>query len=292
MTVLDNNLRDALQLNAVVPHGLYDWPYVHTSMIKDSQLDFYGTDSESILRRNLRNMPETWIYRNLPITYKFNKAGLRMNKELEEVSSDYIMFCGTSYTMGMAINENKRFSNLVAEHVGLDFINNGGPTFTIKTHAISFFNFLKTNRPLPKILVLEYHKPGCYTYYSDDSYVHIHSSFGKLKHLPEGKKYEGLVEAYKHLATTDYFTNEAHIYRNMIKITCEKLGIKFAEITFIDPEPFSIENNIPTVNMSSNIEDINYCFGRDIRVRPEGGYYSHPGVGLHKEASELIIAQL
>ena len=294
MTVLpDKTLRDAMQLNAVVPLNMDTWPYVHNTMVPHKTVNWYGTDHETLYKRNLRNLPDDWMYRDEKnnFTYTFNKQGLRMNKDVEEVQGDYIMYAGTSYTMGLGVAEENRFSNLVNKQTGIDFINVGGPTFTIKCNAMSFFNFLKTAHRLPKVFVLEYHKADCYTFYTSNNYVHIHSSFKKLKHLPEGKEYENFVEAYKLINETDYFLNEAKMYRGMIKATCERLGIKFLELSFVREEEFVQELNIPYIDIATHQDDINYALGRDVRVRLEG-YYSHPGVGFHKEAANIVLKGL
>jgi hypothetical protein len=292
MTVTGKTLREALQLNAVVPHPLDLWPYRHTTMIPNQSFEWSGTDHETLYKRNLRNLPENWIYRTKKITYNYNEQGLRMPKSVYAVDKDYILFSGTSYTQGLGVAEEDRFCNRVSAELGLDFIPHGGPTFTIKTNAISFFNFLDTDMPLPKIFVMEYHKTNCWTYYSENNFVHIHNSHGTLKHLPEGKQFTNHIESYKKIAETDHFLHESNLYRNMMKATCKRLGIKFVEVSFDEPtEPFITENGIKRVEMSSHSDDINYCFGRDVRVRAEG-YYSHPGIGLHGEAAELILSQV
>lgn len=272
------------KLETKIERDIGTWPFIHPSMPRLKKLNFYGADSEDLYNRNLKYLPSDWIYTNQNIEYNFNSLNLRMRKDIRDVADQYILFSGTSFGMGVGINEDDRFSEQVSIQLDKDFINCCGPSFTIKAQSISFFNFLNTGLLLPKIFVIEYPPSYAYTYYSDNSFLFYYS-----KNIPEGNANH--LAAYRHLLETDFFLQESNLYRSMIKNTCTRLGIKFIELSFHKDDNFVTSNNIGTIHIKSNSGDINYCYARDIRHH-EGQYAGHPGIGLHKEASTLILNSL
>lgn len=270
-----------MKLETVIKGELRKWPYTHPSMPSNTQLDYYGADSIELYNRNVR-YTDNWIYKDTPIKYHFNKQSLRMNKDLEHVDDDYIYFSGTSFCMGVGINEHDRFSELVSDNLKLDLINCAGPTYTIKAQFISFTNFLNSGYKLPKIFVIEYPPSFAYTFYNEDNYL-----FYYTKNIPDG--HNNHLTAYNNLLETDYYIQEANIYRESIIATCKRLGIKLAEVSFHKNDIFT--KDFPVIDTDTNKDDINYCYARDLRVS-NGIYSGHPGIGIHKLASNTILKQL
>lgn len=270
-----------MKLETIIPGKLNAWPYTHPSMPSNTVIDYYGVDSEHLYQRNLKyNL--NWIYKDKKIKYHFNKQCLRMSKDLNEVDDDYIYFSGTSFCMGIGVDESDRFSEIISKNQGLDLINCSGPSYSIKAQFISFTNFINSGFKLPKIFVIEYPPSFAYTFYDADKYL-----FYYTKNIPEDR--EKYLTAYKNLLDTDYFINESKIYRENILGICKRLGIKFAEISFHKSDKFAEE--LPVVDTETNNNDINFCYGRDLRIS-DGNYSGHPGIGIHKLASEIILSQL
>ena len=48
-------------------------------------------------------------------------------------------------------------------------------------------------------------------------------------------------------------------------------------------------NNIPSVNRESHIEDLNYCFSRDVYLKDDGTYTGHGGKGVNQEMTDLLL---
>ena len=119
------------RLNTVQPFSFDLWPYTHESM-EFGLHDFYGPDKKELYQRNVKYMPEDWKYHSVPVSYNFNSHNLRMTKELEELSDNLIYVSGTSYAMGVGIPEEERFSDLIANKIGYDYINYAGPTLSNK----------------------------------------------------------------------------------------------------------------------------------------------------------------
>jgi hypothetical protein len=135
-------------------------------MVPNTAMQFYGTDSQQLFERNLKYRTN-WIYSDKEVTYHFNSDGLRMKKNLTEIDDNYILFSGTSYSMGIGLHEDDRFSNIVSNKLNLDFINCAGPTYSCKIQTINFFNLINSGYKLPKILVIEYAPEIGYTFYND-----------------------------------------------------------------------------------------------------------------------------
>jgi hypothetical protein len=169
---------------------------------------------------------------------------------------------------------------------GLDFINFAGPTYSIKVQAISFFNLLKTNYKLPKVLVMEYAPEIGYTFYNNGNFVCTNTPF--LKHLDGHDK---ITTAYKSLLDTDFFIQEATVYRNMLIGTCKRLGIKFVELSFNTTDQFVIDNNIMAIDSEYKGHNISTELARDVRLH-DGNYSAHPGISIHQDISSQILKLL
>lgn len=269
-----------IALNTVVELPLTHFPYRHESMVPNTVTKFYGTDSEQIFERNLKNRTN-WIYSTKEITYHFNSDGLRMNKNLEDVNDDYILFSGTSYSMGIGLREEDRYTDTVAKELNLDLINCAGPTYSCKIQVINFFNLLDSGYKLPKILVMEYPPYIGYTFYVKDKFV---TCYGK--HLPIG--YDKEIELYKNMDDTKFYYQEAVIYQHMIKSACKRLGIKLIEISFEKNDYFTQQNVSNIVDIDTNKSDLNFCYARDVRVL-DNYYTGHPGIGIHNIAHTMVL---
>lgn len=269
------------KLNTIIHFNLTTWPYRHSTMIPGCY-DFYGSDSRELYTRNLKNRNQEWLYREREITYNFNMQGLRMKKNINEVESDYIYFSGTSFGMGIGINEKDRFSELVSSALSLDMINYAGPTYSMKLQILSFFNFIKKFNK-PKILVIEYPPSAGYTFFENTTAMMYYMN-----------KYAPAIcynDIYNSLLTTDFFKNEATIYRNMLQVFCKECNIKLVEVSFNKDDAY-IHNDMIIVNQDIiNNKEINLRFGRDV-FKQDGYYSGHPGIGIHKHVAEEILKKI
>lgn len=271
-----------IALNTVVELPLTHFPYRHESMVPNTVTKFYGTDSEQIFERNLKNRTN-WIYSTKEITYHFNSDGLRMNKNLEDVDDDYILFSGTSYTFGIGLADEDRFSNSVAKELNLDFINCSGATYSTKTQIINFFNLINSYK-LPKILVIEYPPASAYTFYVDNKFILCYG-----KHMPT--QYSDYINLYNSMNNLDFFIQESIMYQHMLHSICKKLNIKLIEITFDKSDIFTTTNVPNFIDINTNTGDINFCYARDYRLMNDS-YTGHPGIGIHNITREIILKNL
>lgn len=270
-------------VDTVIPLPQNFWPFKHTSLPNSAVSNFYGSDSEPLFEKNKKELPSNWMYHNEPIVYNFNEQGFRMKKNVQDVKDDYVYFGGSSFTLGIGLHEEDRFSEKVSSVLGLDFVNFSGPIYGIKLQAMSFFNFLQTGMHLPKILVVE-HFPDAYNFYSDGNYLLYKSKFKANK-----EQWPHHYVAFEELDKTDFYIQESTMYANFLKSTCHRLGIKFVEMSFFKDDRVTVANNIPSVDRDSHMDDLNYCFSRDVFLKDDGTYTGHGGRGLNQEMTDLLL---
>jgi hypothetical protein len=272
-------------------HDFYQWPLLHPSIPKSTQLKFWATDSEALYKRNQETVPKDWIYHDKDITYNFNAHGLRQKKELADIDQDnYIYATGGCIAMGVGINEEERYTDIVANTLGMDLITWGSPLGSLKFQTINFMNMLSVAPKLPKI-VIAYHAPYANTiFYSQNEFL----LYTKDILAADPDKYPHHLEAYKALLNTDYSVQEGHLWRHIMKTTCLSAGIKFIDVSFFADDPYVLESETLRVDMRKQMDDINYTWARDYKMEALNGtpYASHAGVGMHKELGELILNHL
>ena len=273
-------------VETIVKQPQDQWPFRHPSIPEGQVWNFYGSDGEQLFEKNKTELPPNWMYHNIPVVYNFNKQGLRMKKEVQDVNGDYIYFGGSSFTLGCGLNEEDRFTEKVSSVLGLDFINHAGPIYGIKLNTMAFFNFLRTGHHLPKIVVME-HFQDSYNFNSNGNYLLYKSKFKASQ-----DQFPQHYTAHAELMKTDFLIEEATLYTNILKSACQRLGIKFVEISFYKDEPAVIVNNIPSVDRLTNSNDLSYCFSRDVWNNGDGTYTGHAGVGINQDMTDLLLKLL
>jgi hypothetical protein len=257
------------------------WPIVHTAMKPNRSSLFFGVDSEQNLIENKNRLPEDWVYNQKTINYLFNSHGLRMNKELAEVDDEYMVALGCSHSLGIGVCLEDSWPYLMSQQLGIDYINSSVVGASVKLTAINFFNMLNTVKILPKVLAVAWPHAVRYTWYSQGNF---------LFYLPRHSVKHPSVQIYEQMLATDLTTTEAVFYRNMVKTTCNRLDIKYCETGFESYCDFAKTLKIQTVSGDKSL--INEFYARDIRITPDNSMVSHPGIGQHRNAAEILISQL
>lgn len=262
------------------------YPIVHSSMTPNFESNFYGTDNKEDFAINCNRLPQDWIYRNTEINYKFNSSALRMNKELNEVNNNYIAGFGCSHTLGVGVTLESTWLHLLAQDLNLDYINTGVSGGSVKLCAINFFNMLDSIDQLPKIAVFAWPSSVRYCFYDNDEFI-----FYLPRFITEETQYKHHTNVYNNMLMTDILTTEALFYRNMVKTTCHRLGIKYAEFTFDGFDPL-IEHGVVPVYTDPNKKDLNQDHARDVRDKSNNSFFSHPGIKTHRLAKDVVLDQL
>lgn len=264
-----------------------DWPIVHSSMKPNNILEFYGTDNEVDFNENLKTLSPSWVYRSKPISYKFNNIGLRMDKEISDVNDEYIITFGCSHSVGVGVSNEDIWPYIVANKLGIDYINSAVSGSSIKLNTINFFNMLNHLGKIPKAAIFSWPSSVRYCFYSNDQFL-----FYLPRFITDDKMFKYQTESYKNLLMTDFNYTESIFYRNMVKTTCLKLGIQYIEFGFDNMDDFSIKQNIKIINPSLNSMSFDNYYARDVRKYTDNTYFSHVGSGLHLLAAEYILEKI
>jgi len=121
-------------------------------------LKFTSTDSEEQFKINRERLGEEWYYYNKEIEYKYNSWGYRC-KEFTDLTDDYILTFGCSFTEGIALHYDDMWANKLGVKMNMDVFNLGmgatGPDFQYY-NTILFQNFILKNKKLPKLVVYQW----------------------------------------------------------------------------------------------------------------------------------------
>lgn len=261
------------KLNTVINYNFKNWPYQHETMIPNTSSYFYGPDSEKLHQRNRKYQDSNWMYNNKNIEYNFNSLGLRMSNEVD-LSKDLIYFSGTSYTLGIGVSEEDRYTDILSKELDIPMLNYSGPTYSIKLQVISFFNFVNLYG-LPKSACFEFPPAHGYTFFTDTQAITFSG-----KHRPNND----YAKAFKILETsTKFLETEANLYVNMLEIFCNTNKIPLTMFSYFD-------NTLPIARIDIDqleITDINKRFARDV-CKQNDTIAGHPGTGVHEYTANLL----
>lgn len=265
------------KLDTIIAFDTDTWPYIHSSMIPNNVSMFYGPDSEKLYQRNKKYQNSDWIYKNKDIKYNFNSLGLRMSNEVD-LTNSVIYFSGTSYTLGIGLAEEDRYTNIISKELDISMLNYSGPTYSIKLQVVSFFNFVNLYG-LPTSACFEFPPAHGYTFFTDTQAITFSGS-----HRPEDK----YTKAFEILETnTTFLENEAKLYINMLKVFCKTNKVPLTMFSYF-------HTTLPIIHIDINlleITDINERFARDI-CKQNGTTAGHPGTGVHKHTANLLKDRL
>jgi len=92
-----------------------------------SSSDFYGNDSEELFKKNLKNQPNNWHWRNTPIWYNVNMSGYRCPEFNNIDWSNSTLIIGDSWVFGLGLDENSTICNQLSDLICEPVINLGQP---------------------------------------------------------------------------------------------------------------------------------------------------------------------
>lgn len=117
---------------------------------------FIPCDSKLTFHKNLKLTPEDWVYRKLPVEYKYNSLAFRC-EEHTSLKDDYILFSGCSFTEGVGLKLETSYPYVVANELGTTYYNLalGGTGPSVVTHNMKMFLSLMQHK-LPKVVVIQW----------------------------------------------------------------------------------------------------------------------------------------
>lgn len=99
---------------------------------------------------------EDWYYKDVEITYKFNKHGHRC-KNIDEIDLDnYILITGCSHTQGIGLELEKTYAYLLSSKLGCDYYNMAIPASGADVAQHNILNWYYTISKKPKLIVIQW----------------------------------------------------------------------------------------------------------------------------------------
>ena len=89
--------------------------------------NFCSSDSETLYLKNLKTMPNNWIWRTKPVTYTVNAQGFRAPEWNKIDWDNSILIFGCSFVYGLGIDDKDTCSNKIYESTFVKTINLGIP---------------------------------------------------------------------------------------------------------------------------------------------------------------------
>jgi hypothetical protein len=133
-------------------------PIIEAQCQSNKILYFTSTDTEILFELNKKTQGEEWIYHNKKIEYKYNSWGYR-TKEFTELSDDYILTFGCSFTEGIGLHYDDMWSTKLGKKLNLDVFNLGMGASGVDYqfyNTILFQNFILEKKKLPKLVVYQW----------------------------------------------------------------------------------------------------------------------------------------
>jgi len=238
------------------PHNVYS-----------QTLQFVQTDSKELFDINRNKFGNEWYWANHQIEYRYNAAGYRMNKEIEDIDfNNYYAFFGCSFTEGVGIPIEETFAYKIAKAKNVDYINGavGGAS-----PEFAFYNFLQLieNAPkLPACVIINWPSIERTMYWNEQDQI--------VFKLPGLNEYTWINSYNEFVMGESHITNRFEMILKAVRLIALGLNIKLYEISISNNTRYNI-TQIP-VNDKRNLVDVkdrHLIFGRDINL----DNVAHPG---------------
>lgn len=241
---------------------LQNFPYGMICGPIESTFNFINhCDDEEQFKQHLKTQPIDWIYRTLPVEYKYNSLGFRCDDH-KELTNDYILFSGCSLTEGSALPIEHTYPYLISKALNKTYYNlalAGTGPWVLQHNMMLFMSLMKDKKP--DIVVIQWPDFSRCTFFSDNGQPALFN----------GSSYKDPV--YKVLLESEFIENTNQFYRYGLIKFLQNLGIK--KIIEIYQQPLSVDLGTSVTQM--NLPPIDYA--RDL---------SHPGIESHKCQAEAI----
>jgi hypothetical protein len=130
-------------------------PLIIDTEMANKKVYCYSTDTEETYRKNIRANGNDWRWKNKTIEYKFNSLGYR-SKEIDEVSDNFILGFGCSFTEGVGIEEQDTWISKVAKYLRMDYVNLGKQATGMDIQCYNALMYKNSELRLPKLVIIQW----------------------------------------------------------------------------------------------------------------------------------------
>lgn len=236
---------------------------------------FLHTDSEELFNSNKILRGPTWEWYNKPITYKLNKLGYRMDKEVEDVNfNDYFAFFGCSYAVGIGLNKEDTFAHKISNHYLKDYVNAAIGGSGVEFALYNFIQLLSNAPKPPKAVVVHWTEPARSLFW----YKGVLHNFVVGYKGNQSDRYWKEVYNYWGKTADAIALEDSHVehrfklVQDTFRLICKQQNIPLFETTFTRYIGFKMDGVLEI--------DWQNKFARDIWVDNSNG---HPGPYFHDE---------
>jgi hypothetical protein len=261
--------------------------------------EFYTADNALTFSDNKHKLGPQWRFYSLPITYKINSHGYRMNKQLDEIDyNNYIAFFGCSFTVGVGLPLEETYAYRIAGHYGLgdNYINaavgGSSPSFVVANMVHMFKNVPR----LPKAIIVNWPPLNRIHYWYKDRLTFMSTTLrtGTFDHKYWQRAFEDTV------LETSHMINSSKGLVDTVTTLCKISGVKLFQFSSMHPITHdSIVEHCPDVSYVpfrdlqyteeeiNTIDVINRMKARDIHQT-----FAHPGIYHQDRVVEASISAL
>jgi hypothetical protein len=240
--------------------------------VSDKELEFLHTDSKELFLKNKKKFGTSWKwYDNSNFTYKINKHGYRMNKELDEVNFDsYYAFFGCSFTVGIGLPLEETFAYKISKKAGVDYINGsigGASPMFVQANLIELFS--KAPK-LPKAVIVNWPPIDRQMYWYENNLLFL-TPHSNISHSVTDLGFKFWLPLYKRTTVEEsHIINSFKMIRENIRLICKYANCKLFEVSMNTGDD-AIYNLFPLMHRIDFLQD--KIFARDINSE-----LAHPGI--------------
>ena len=118
-------------------------------------INFYSTDNKNLFKENNKKLGKEWAYYKANIEYKFNSLGYR-TKEISELSKDFLLTFGCSYTEGVGLYQQEIWTEYVAKFLNLDLYNHAKHSTGPDIQYYNAMLWAMSKKPKPSLVIVQW----------------------------------------------------------------------------------------------------------------------------------------
>jgi hypothetical protein len=245
---------------------------------------FSGTDTEELYKKNLKNNPIDWYYRDVNITYERNSCGHRC-KEIEEVDFDnYILAVGCSFTEGVGLEVDKTYVSVLAEILKCDYYNLGVGGSGIDVMFHNLFVWLASQPKKPKLIIVQWPSAERFSHLLNNNINTPIDQSVLLQTVSPNTNYPGAKEMLLFGDNINFFKTVELLTKVKIEHIKKLFDVPLIEISLKNPPNFKDDSLIPFEPRDKKID-----FARDQVGDTCNGHY---GNTTHLNLAKRLVIEL